>query len=42
MLTMHSWSLVYVGLLFLLKDKFLYRIINTIKAKFLQLKTGVA
>ena len=34
--------IVYVGLLFLLKDKFLYRIINTIKAKFLQLKTGVA
>lgn len=34
--------IVYVGLLFLLKDKFLYRIINTIKAKFLRLKTGVA
>ncbi len=34
--------LVYVGILFLLKDKFLYRIVDTIKSKFLNLKNGIA
>lgn len=34
--------IVYVGMLFLLKDKFLYRIIDTIKLKFLRLRNGEA
>lgn len=33
---------VYVGMLLLLKDKFLYRIIDTVKSKFLGLKNSIA
>lgn len=33
---------VYVGILFLLKDKFLYKVIDTIKAKFLSFKEKFA